>query len=266
MASSLIGGLVNNDAGHDLDPKDIMVFEPSTEKAQELQDTFGIQLATDNQELLAYANVVLIAVKPQSLQSVLKPLTESFRSQQPLIVSIVAGIRSNTIEQWLDDEFAIVRVMPNTPALVGAGASGLFANERVNDGQRKVTESLLNAVGICHWVENENDIDSVTALSGSGPAYFMLFIQSLIDAAVKAGLDTDTAKELAIATATGSAELIANSDLSLQQLIDNVTSPGGTTEQALKSFHSDKLPDIVSSAFEAARLRSQELADQLGKS
>ncbi len=266
MASSLIGGLINNDHQHDLTSQDIMVFEPNSEKAQELKTEFNIQLASNNQQLLEHSNVVVIAVKPQVLQSVLEPLTTLFKDTKPLIVSIVAGIRSNSIEQWLEDEYAVVRVMPNTPALVAAGASGLYANERVDSEQKKITETLLDAVGISRWVASEADIDSVTALSGSGPAYFMLFIKSLIDAAQVAGLDSETAKDLAIATASGSAQLIANSDSSLQTLIDNVTSPGGTTEQALLSFHADQLPKIVSSAFEAARLRSEELAEQLGNS
>ena len=265
MASSLIGGLCNNNSDHNLAPQDIMIFEPNQEKAEQLKQKFNIQLANSNQQLLEHANVVVIAVKPQVLQSVLSPLADSFKSSMPLIVSIVAGIRSDTIEQWLDGKFAVVRVMPNTPALVGSGASGLYANERVNADQRSVTTTLLNAVGISHWVTKEKDIDTVTALSGSGPAYFMLFIKSLIEAAELAGLDKTTAKELALATASGSAELIAQSDESLQTLIENVTSPGGTTEQALKSFQSDKLASIVNSAFEAARTRSQELAEQLSK-
>ena len=265
MASSLIGGLVNNSDQQDLTPQDIMVYEPNAEKAEQLRAQFNIQLATDNTQLIEFANVIVIAVKPQVLQNVLEPLTQAFKSKKPLIVSIVAGIRSNSIEQWLDHEYAIVRVMPNTPALVGAGASGLYANQKVNDEQKTTTETLLNAVGMCRWVDQENDIDSVTALSGSGPAYFMLFIKSLIDAAEAAGLDKKTAKDLALATASGSTELIANSEDSLQTLIDNVTSPGGTTEQALLSFDTDKLSTIVGSAFEAARRRSEELADQLGK-
>ncbi|MCL4129163.1 UNVERIFIED_CONTAM: hypothetical protein GTU68_056868 [Idotea baltica] len=266
MASSLIGGLINNDHEHDLTSQDIMVFEPNAERGKELEAKFKIQLASDNQQLVEHSNVVVIAVKPQVLQTVLAPLHTLFKNKKPLIVSIVAGIRSDSIEQWLDDKYAVVRVMPNTPALVAAGASGLYANERVSSDQKQITETLLNAVGISCWVSSEADIDSVTALSGSGPAYFMLFIKSLIDAAKAAGLDGDIAKELAVATASGSAKLIANSDLSLQTLIDNVTSPGGTTEQALLSFHSDELPKIINSAFEAARHRSEELADQLGNS
>jgi len=227
-----------------------MVFEPNAARAEQLAADFEIQLAESNEELLTHCNVVMIAVKPQVLRSVLLPLKEFFLAAQPLLISIAAGVRSSSIEQWLGDDIAIVRVMPNTPALVGAGASGLYANKHVSDQQKIVTAELLNAVGISVWVNNEADLDTVTALSGSGPAYFILFIKSLVEAAEAAGLDSKIAKELAVATATGSAQLIANNSDSLQTLIDNVTSPNGTTEQALKSFGSDNL--------------AEELADELG--
>jgi len=154
--------------------------------------------------------------------------------------------------------------MPNTPALIGQGASGLYANDRVNDEQRVVASQLVNAVGSSAWVDKENDIDSITALSGSGPAYFMLFIQSLIESAVNAGLEPEAAKTLAVKTASGAAALIDSSDLPLQTLIDNVTSPGGTTEQALLSFERSNLKGVVDSAFNAAKNRSEEMAKELG--
>jgi len=264
MASSIIGGLLNTKKNNiQLNNQDIWVFEPNKDKTQDLKNNFNIQIAADNRQLLVECNIVIIAVKPQVLQKVLKPLKETFKTQQPLIVSIAAGIRSNTIEQWLGGEYALVRVMPNTPALVGSGASGLYANSRVSDKQRQITEELLNSIGINHWVKKESDIDIVTALSGSGPAYFMLFIKSLIESAESAGLDPKTAKELAVATASGTAKLIANSNASLETLMDNVTSPGGTTEQALFSFKDQELPQVIHNAFEAARLRSEELADEL---
>ena len=261
MASSLIGELIN---GGVINANQICVFEPSAEKANELNSKFGIQIAQSNEQLIKQSSVVVIAVKPQVLKDVLSPLASTFKEQSPLIVSIVAGITANSIEQWLQGEYAIVRVMPNTPALVGQGASGLYANENVNDEQRKVSTQLMNAVGSCAWVANETDIDSITALSGSGPAYFMLFIQSLIDSAINSGLEPCAAKKLAVKTASGAAALIDSSDLPLQTLIDNVTSPGGTTEQALLSFERSDLKGVVDSAFNAAKNRSQELAKELG--
>ena len=187
-----------------------------------------------------------------------------FSEKQPLIISVVAGIRATSIEQWLEQDVALIRVMPNTPALIGKGASGLFANKNVNSDQKTVAQSMLDAVGLVEWVENEDDIDSITALSGSGPAYFMLFIQGLIEASVKAGIAPETAKNLAVQTAIGSAELVLSSDIPLQKLIENVTSPNGTTEQALISFSNSNLKGIIEEAFNSARKRSTELADELG--
>ena len=261
MASSLIGGLIN---GGVVQAHNIIVFDPSVDRAQELKRQFNIQTAQNNEELVEKSSVIVIAVKPQVLKTVLEPLATSFQKKSPLIVSVVAGITADSIEKWLDGNFAIVRVMPNTPALVGQGASGLYANENVSANQKAISSELINAVGSSAWVSNENDIDSITALSGSGPAYFMLFIQSLIDSAVNAGLNPEAAKELAVKTASGAAALIESSDLPLQTLIDNVTSPGGTTEQALLSFERSNLKGIVDDAFTAAKKRSQELAKELG--
>lgn len=260
MATSLIGGLIDNGT---VTPQQVMVFEPNANKAAELAEQFKIRTAQDNTELVSLSDVVIVAVKPQVLESILTPLRSAFAAKQPLIISVVAGITANLIEQWLDAELAVIRVMPNTPALIGAGASGLYANIHVNEQQRDHATVLLNAVGYSAWVNSEADIDSVTALSGSGPAYFMLFIKSLVDAGVKAGLDEQIAKQLAVKTASGAAALIESSELDLQTLIDNVTSPGGTTEQALKSFQQAGLPKIVEDAFSAAQQRSEELAKEL---
>jgi len=261
MATSLIGGLIENGT---LMPDQVLVFEPNADKATTLNDQFGVRIAKTNSELIASCDAVVIAVKPQVLESVLTPLGSDFKAKQPLIISIVAGITVKSIEKWLGAQFAVIRVMPNTPALVGEGASGLFGNSRVSDQQRELATQLLNAVGYCAWVSSEVDIDSVTALSGSGPAYFMLFIKSLIEAGVNAGLDNQTAEKLALKTASGAAALIESSELDLQTLIDNVTSPGGTTEQALKAFEKSDLPAIVANAFNAAKNRSEELANELG--
>ena len=260
MATSLIGGLI--EGGHAA--SDIIVYDPSSERSKQLAQQFQINTAADNSSLIKQSDVVVIAVKPQVLEKVLKPLVHDFNAQRPLIVSVVAGIRASSIEKWLEAEHALVRVMPNTPALIGAGASGLYANKKVSDGQRSIASNLLNCVGNSVWLETEADIDSVTALSGSGPAYFMLFIKELIDSAVKAGIDQDSAKRLAVQTAIGAAQLVEQSEDSLQTLIDNVTSPNGTTEAALKSFEQSNLQKVVADAFSAAKLRSEELANELG--
>lgn len=262
MASSLIGGLLSSSA-NGVDAEQIIVFDPSREKVDALVKKFSVRAAQDNQSLVSQADTVVIAVKPQVLQKVLEPLRDEFAQSSPLIVSVVAGIKGESIEAWLQKPYSIVRVMPNTPALVGAGASGMHANSRVTDQQRRTTETLMNAVGLSAWVESEQDIDSVTALSGSGPAYFMLFIQELVEAAVNAGMQESTAKTLAVQTAMGAAKLVSSSDQPIQTLIDNVTSPGGTTEQALKSFANSGLSQTVNTAFDAAKRRSEELAQEL---
>lgn len=261
MAASLIGGLINQGK---VKAADVYLFEPNIDRAKELANQYKLCLVDDNASLVRQCDVVIIAVKPQVLNAVLQPLAEAFTSKQPLIISVVAGIGVGSIEQWLQQQLAVVRVMPNTPALVGKGATGLFANEAVSAQQRTLTEQLMSAVGCVSWVPNESDIDTVTALSGSGPAYFMLFMQGLIEAAENAGLDSHTAKALAVQTAAGAAELVATSDLSLQTLIENITSPNGTTEQALISFNNDNFKGIIANAFKAAQTRSSELADELG--
>ncbi len=247
-----------------LSPRNLYLFEPNADKAAELESEFGLQLVDDNAELIKCCDTVVVAVKPQVLQNVLMPLAEYFQRHQPLVISVVAGIGAESIEKWLGGNAAIVRVMPNTPALVGKGASGLYANKNVQNSQRELTEQLMSAVGVTAWVESDSDIDTVTALSGSGPAYFMLFIKSLVDAAQNAGLSESAAKQLAVQTAAGAAELVAQSDAPLQTLIDNVTSPNGTTQAALTSFYNNDFEQTIFSAFEAARLRSIELANELG--
>lgn len=264
MAGSLIGGLASSMAGSDAHAEvAMMVYEPDSARAHQLEQDFNVRLAASNEQLVAKNDVIVLAVKPQVLRSVLEPLASEFAARKPLIVSIVAGVRAASISSWLQADHAVIRVMPNTPALVSAGAAGLYANEAVTEQHKRLAELLFDAVGISCWVPREEDIDSVTALSGSGPAYFMLFIKSLIDAATAAGLDPHTAKTLALQTARGSVQLIDDGGQPLQTLIDGVTSPKGTTESALKVFQAAGLSHIVSDAFKAARLRAQQLAKDL---
>jgi len=263
MASSIIGGLLSSHSGSGTETVQVWAFDRNDAALSKLEENHGVRKASSNIQLVEHCDVIVVAVKPQVLKSVLQPLVDVFSTHQPLIVSVVAGISSATIEKWLQRELAIVRIMPNTPALIGQGASGMFANSRVTLAQRNLTTNMANAIGIGHWVANESDIDSVTALSGSGPAYFMLFIKSLIDASVEAGLEPEQAKELAVQTAVGAAELIRQSEVSIDQLINNVTSPNGTTEQALLSFQRNKLEKTVGAAFKAAKTRSEQLSIEL---
>lgn len=206
---------------------------------------------------------MFLAVKPQVLPALLSEMSEPICKKQPLVISIAAGITEATIQNSIkNNQIAIIRVMPNTPALVKTGASGMFANAFVSSAQKEIAKTLMGAVGLALWVDNESDIDSVTALSGSGPAYFMRFINALIHSAEKAGLPKGDAKLLALQTCIGSAKLIqVSSNTSIEQLIDNVTSPGGTTEQALLSFSQNNLEDIIDDAFQAALIRSQQLGE-----
>ena len=290
MASSLINGLVScttknaaNSGADDstdtpietrcgtdtvnasISANDIWVYDRNPDKLNTLAKQHKINSARSARELVENCDVVVLAVKPQGLREALTPLQKTLIRRKPLLISVVAGIPSQTIEKWLESDFAIIRVMPNTPSLIGLGAAGLFANSRVTDSQRNITTAIFNAVGIVEWLAKESDIDLVTALSGSGPAYFMLFIQALVDTAEAAGLTQATAQRLALQTATGAAELIAQSDQSIAQLIDNITSPRGTTEQALNTFRNANLTQIVADAFAAAQHRAQEIAQEYGE-
>jgi pyrroline-5-carboxylate reductase len=259
MASSLIGGLVPDT----LSPRKVLVGEPDAEKRSRLEKLFGISGFENNVEVIEAADVIIVAVKPQIISEVLRPLAEELTKRQPLIISIVAGIRTQSFNILLGNEHALIRVMPNTPALVGRGASGLYASPGVSEGQKIIAETLMGATGITEWVDTESDIDTVTALSGSGPAYFMLFMKALSDAAVAAGLDEQTARRLTIETAAGAAELARPGAETLDELIRKVTSPGGTTERALKSFNKNEFTRIVGEALEAARTRSEQIAVEL---
>lgn len=268
MASSIIGGLIPDIVNN----KDIYVFDPNPEQLQKLSTDFDISTCSNNHELIQQSNVLVLAVKPQVMETVLTPIAQDIVNKKPLIISIAAGINCHLINQIItmtaaakNTEIAVIRVMPNTPALVKSGASGMYANQSVSVEQKNIAQSLMSAVGSAFWVEQESDIDAVTALSGSGPAYFMLFVKSLIESAEKAGLPSNIAKQLAIDTCAGSAKLMHSSEHSIEQLIKNVTSPKGTTEQALLSFENDQLGKIVDSAFQAALKRSEELGVELGK-
>lgn len=257
MASSLIRGLI----AKGINPKSILVADIDSEKLHNLSSESGIQ-ASDNQEIAESADVIVLAVKPQVMKDVCSNIKVGDHS--PLVVSVAAGISIEHIESWLGSDTAVTRCMPNTPALVGKGASGLFANSKTTDEQRSLAANLMEAVGISVWVEKEEAIDTVTALSGSGPAYFFLFIEAMQEAAKELGLAEDIAKRLSIQTALGAAELALQSAEDVAELRRQVTSPGGTTEQALNVFESEDLRSLVSKALKAAHDRSAELANEFG--
>lgn len=261
MASAILGGLIEN--GYN--SQDILVSDPSSEKRNELSNQFSVQTFDKNEAAIEQADVVILAVKPQVMQSVITPLCDTLKRKQPLIISVAAGISLESLSHWTDDSLAIVRCMPNTPALVQQGASGLLANNNVNAQQKQLTNDILNAIGMSVWVKSESQLDAVTALSGSGPAYFFLFIESMIAAGEKLGLEPETAKSLALQTALGAATMAKTSDHEPAQLRKNVTSPNGTTEQAILSFQASGLEQTVLQAMQAAFDRSITLSEELSQ-
>jgi pyrroline-5-carboxylate reductase len=263
MAASLIGGLIN--AGYKA--ADMIVIDPSDAVRDKLSTRFNIDVKT---EINAVDNceIIVLAVKPQILKTVCQQLA-SIQTRFSLIVSIAAGVRSTDINRWLSQEQttteqAIVRCMPNTPALLQCGASGLFANGSVSDKQKQQAENILQAVGLVVWVDKEEQIDAVTAVSGSGPAYFFLLMEAMEHAGKELGLSTHVAQQLVLQTALGAARMATESNLTPAELRTNVTSKGGTTEQAILSFQSANFSEIVFNALEAANNRSISLADELG--
>lgn len=261
MARSLVGGLLANG----WQGTQITLADPSPEVSAKFANLGpGLTFSTDNLAAISGADIIVLAVKPQVLQTVCRSLTLSFGSARPLIVSIAAGILITDIDRWLGGDFPIVRAMPNTPALVQSGATGLYANNAVNETQHALAESLLRAVGSTVWLPSEEQLNAVTALSGSGPAYYFLVMEAMQAAGEHLGLNTETAKLLSIETAFGAAKLALESEESPATLRENVTSKGGTTEQALLSLEQDGLRDLFIKAMSAAKQRAEELAKELG--
>ena len=256
MANSLIRGLLAQGAN----PVNLLAFDVDAEKLHLLQQECGISIGP-MAEISAQADVLVLAVKPQVMPAVCRELAPLLHKRPCLLISIAAGIPLHSLQQWLGAEAAIVRSMPNTPALVSAGASALFANASTSAMQKQLAENILQAVGIVCWVPRESDIDAVTALSGSGPAYFFLLMEAMEASAVRLGLSAETARKLTLQTALGAALLAVDSDLPPSELRKRVTSPAGTTEQAINIFQSKGFVELVDDAMQAARQRSVELAE-----
>jgi pyrroline-5-carboxylate reductase len=256
MARSLIGALIR--AG--VDARSIAVAEPEEGPRSALARDFGVATHASTLDALANATTVLLAVKPQVMREVCAGLHAALGDARPLIVSIAAGIRLDQIEQWIGVPLPIVRCMPNTPALIGAGATGLIANAQTNADERARVEAILGAAGRTAWIEREELMDTVTALSGSGPAYFFLLVEALEDAAVAQGLPRATARMLASQTCLGAGRMLAESGEAPATLRERVTSPGGTTAAALDAFDAGGLRELVANAIAAATLRGRELS------
>ncbi|MBT8101379.1 MAG: pyrroline-5-carboxylate reductase [Gammaproteobacteria bacterium] len=259
MACALAGGMLA--AGYE--PGHILISEPQADHRKRLAEELpGAIIHNRNEAVVSEADCVLLAVKPQILSDVCKPLAGTVQRKKPLIISIAAGVRSRDIDAWLGGDLSVVRVMPNQAALLRLGISGIYANERTTPAQLQIASNIIATTGPVIPVPRERDIDTVTAVSGTGPAYFYLLVDMLVKVAEQLGLDHDSALALSLETARGAGELAEQSGETMDTLIARVRSPGGTTAAAFDSLDSQGFRDIFSTAVIAARDRAVELADQ----
>ncbi|ELX12643.1 pyrroline-5-carboxylate reductase ProC [Janthinobacterium sp. HH01] len=261
MASALIAGLANKlTAG-----ANIHVADPNADALARLHQQFGVTTASGADAVVSSAEVIVLAVKPQSMREVaaqLLPLIDP--AKQPLIVSIAAGIRGADLSRWLGGYGAIVRCMPNTPALIGMGITGMAATAGVSAAQKKAADDILRAVGPTVWLDDESQIDAVTAVSGSGPAYVFYFIEAMQQAALEMGLNAEQGRQLALATFAGASQLAVQSSEPVSLLRERVTSKGGTTYAALTSMEQSGVKSAIITAMKAAAHRGKEMGDELG--
>jgi len=259
MCRAIFGGMIKN--GYSAEK--ITATGRNIDKLADLAAQ-GINVTTDNAHAIKNSQVVVFGVKPQMMQAVCEPLAEVCQAQQPLIISVAAGITAQSLEAWLGGNLAVVRCMPNTPSLVQEGASALCANVLVNQQQKDIAQQVIANTGLALWVDSEAQLDVVTALSGSGPAYFFLLMESMIDAAVSQGLTRETATQLAMQTARGAAVIAQEEEDSPAELRRKITSPKGTTEQAILSFQGAGFADMIKAGMQANIERSEQLAEEFG--
>ena len=259
MAGAVIGGLVAS--GYPAER--IVATGRNQQKLDEFAARTGVLVSTDNAAEVAECDVLVLSVKPQMMKALCEALAPIVSERAPLVITLAAGIPLAAYQRWLGAGVPIVRAMPNTPALVGTGVTGLYAGEGVSEPQKQIATAMAEAVGIALWVEDESGIDQVIAVSGSGPAYYFQFMESMIDAAEKAGMDRADAERLTLQTALGAAKLAVASDVDVAQLKRNVMSPNGTTERAVKRFQEGGLPQLVEQAMQDCAARAAEMAREL---
>ncbi len=262
MAKSIAGGLVN--AGHPQDQ--IMISDPSTKQLDWYSRFPDLETTQDNEACVVNCDIVILSVKPQIMQQAVQGIASQFAQYQPLVISIAAGILIKDIIRWASANLSIIRVMPNTPALINSGVSGLFANSPVDEQQKSLAENIMQSVGATVWVDSESDIDTVTGISGSGPAYFFKLMEVMYSVAMQQGLSADAARTLVVQTALGAAKLAEQSDVGPEELRHRVTSPNGTTEAAINTMVDNGLESAIEHGIKAAIARSDELAKSLGES
>ena len=256
MASCLVGGTIANG----FDPDDILVSEPNEASRNRLKKEFGIAVSEDNQAAVANATVVVLAVKPQIMRKVTMALAPALKDHA-VVVSIAAGISVESLQGWLGSSVSIIRAMPNTPSLVLAGATALFANPLATAPQKDIVSKIFQAVGYCCWVKREDQINAVIAVSGSGPAYFFRILEIMQQVGQELGLSEEIARELASHTALGASQMAKQSASSPAELRRQVTSPGGTTERALSTFQKEGLETIFRRAMTSALERAEEMSE-----
>lgn len=261
MASSIVGGLI--DDGYPASA--IWVSNRGEQKRDAFASRFAVNPAASNQALASEVDVLVLCVKPQGMHALCEEIRQVVTQKNPLVISLAVGLSTESLNQWLGGDVALVRAMPNTPALLRAGVTGLFAAPNVSESQKTLAESLMRAVGMAVWVEAESQIDVIAALSGSGPAYVFFVMQAMQEAAEKLGLDKNMAQALTVQTVFGAAKLALESDESPEVLRQRVTSPKGTTEQAIRSLTEDNLPAMFEKAMRAACDRARELSQELAK-
>jgi pyrroline-5-carboxylate reductase len=259
MARSLIGGLLKRGAT----TSRIAVSDPFEAARTQLQSSFGVRTSASNIEVAHGSDVIVLAVKPQELPQVARELSASLHGERPLVISIAAGTLASDISRWLGD-LPVVRAMPNRPALQGCGVSGLYASAEVTEHARALATEILGAVGPALWVSHESQMDVVTAVSGSGPAYFFLLTEMIENAGIQLGLPAQISRQLAVETAYGSGMMARAAEDSPATLREQVTSKGGTTAAALQVLESREVRAIFAAAIAAAARRSAELAEQSG--
>jgi pyrroline-5-carboxylate reductase len=261
MARAIGGGLLRGG----MHATDLMISEPNPEQCDFLRkELYGALVTDNNKTVAAAAETLLFAVKPQILKAVCEDLTSVVQESKPLIMSIAAGPKIDDIDSWLGGGLSVVRVMPNQPALIDQGISALIANERTSAAGRDMAEKIMSAVGHVVWLDSEGKMDAVTAVSGTGPSYFYLLIDVMIESAIKYGIDEETARTLAVETARGATSLAAAETESMSSLIERVRSPGGTTTAAFDCLDAADVRGILAAAIDAAEKRAAELAQDAG--
>jgi len=256
MNSAVISGLIKQG----IPASNVMVTNPSAEKRLNLAKQLGILQSENNIDAAKFADFIVLGVKPHLIATVCQEISAQIDISDKCFISVAAGCTIAQIEDALGQPCSVIRTMPNTPSQLGLGVSGLYASSKTNEQQKQVAQELMSAVGMIKWLDNEREIDHIIAVSGSGPAYFFLFMEAMEKQAKELGFSAKESRELVQQTALGAAQMVVNSDLSISQLRENVTSKGGTTQAALKSFTDDGLPQIVTKAMNCALHRAQEMA------